>query len=202
MINLLPPDSKKQIRAARNNHIIRKYYQLLLGVAAVVAIIFAVGFKVTYDQEASYLAVKDQNETKVAEFKSVRTAAQDFSSDLDVAKTILAGDVRLSETITHIASVIPNGVILSNLTLDTQANANAPLIISARAGSFEQAVALKNSLESSPIFENVSLQTATSSNTDSDELDSRYPVTVILNIKYSKAPSSPISNQPATETKK
>lgn len=196
MINLLPPESKKQIRAARNNHVIRRYYQLVLTSAALLAIVFAVGFKVTFDQENSYLAIKAQNDKEVAKFQDVRKAAQDFSSDLDVAKTILASDIRLSETITGIASVIPSGVILSNLSLNTQDTTNAPLNISARAKTYEAAVALKNSLEGSPIFENVSLQNAVTTLPE-DATTTMYPVAVTLSAKFSKAQTTQ-----TTETKK
>ncbi len=190
VINLLPPESKKQIRAARNNHVIRRYYSLLLMVAALLIIVFGIGFKVTFDQEASYISIKEQNEKEVAKFESVRKAAQDFSSDLDVAKTILASDVRLSMTITGIASVIPSGAILSNLTLNTQDTTNAPLTINARAKTYDQALELKSSLEESPIFENVSLVSVTTGINSSASVDdataAAYPVTIAISAKLTK----------------
>jgi Tfp pilus assembly protein PilN len=189
MINLLPVESKKQIRAARNNHVIRRYYSLLLITAALLVIVFGIGFKVTFDQEASYISIKGQNEKEVAKFESVRKAAQNFSSDLDVAKTILASDVRLTTTITSIASVIPSGVILSNLSLNTQDTTNAPLTINARAKTYDQALELKNNLEASPIFENVSLVSVTtgiSTSSVDDGTVAAYPVAVTISAKLTK----------------
>lgn len=185
MINLLPQESKKQLRAARNNAILRRYYQLIIGAALLLAAVFGVGFKVTFDQENDYKALKERNDKEVTKFQDVRKAAQDFSSDLDVAKTILASDIRLSETITSIATVIPSGVILSNLTLNTQDTTNAPLTINARAKTYQDAVALKNNLEASPIFENVSIQNAVTGQPE-DEITTRYPIAVTLSAKFSK----------------
>lgn len=189
MINLLPSESKKQLRAARNNAVLRRYYLLLLMSAGLLGAVFAVGFKVTLDQGASYQTIKQQSDSESAKYQKVRTAAEDFSKDLDVAKTILASDVRFSQLITDIAGVIPAGVILSNLTLNTQDTTNAPLTINARAKTYDDAVRLKNSLEASPIFENVSLLNA-GVGTTAEGAAAGYPVTVGISAKFTKKGAS------------
>ena len=185
MINLLPKESKKQLRAARNNMVLRRYYMLIILSAGLLAAVFAVGFKVTMDQEQNYQTAKQQSETEGSKYKNVRKAAEEFSKDLASAKTILASDVRFSELISDIAGFIPSNVILSNLALDTQEPTNAPLTINARARTYDDAVKLKNSLEASPIFENVSLLNA-GVGTGSGEGNSTYQVTVSLNAKFTK----------------
>lgn len=184
MINLLPADAKKQLRAARNNAVLRRYYVLVLLSACLLGAIFALGFKVTLDQEASYQAIKQQSEAESAKYSEVRKSAEDFNKNLEAAKTILASDVRFSQLITDIAGVIPSGVILSNLSLNSQSSANAPLTINGRAKTYDDAVKLKNSLEESPIFENVSLLSASAG---SGSADSEYPVGVSISARFSKA---------------
>jgi Tfp pilus assembly protein PilN len=186
MINLLPKDGKKQLRAARSNAILRRYYMLIIISAVLLGAVFAVGFKVTFDQEVQYQNAKKQSEAEGTKYQQVRKAAEDFIKDLAVAKTILASDVRFSELITDIAGVIPTGVILSNLSLNTQ-ETNAPLTINARAKTYDDAVKLKNSLEESPIFENVSLVNAGVA--VGGDGQSAYPVTVSLSAKFSKKES-------------
>lgn len=186
MINLLATDSKKQLRAARNNAVLRQYYMLLLLAAALLAAVFAVGFKVTFDQEAQYQSAQQQSEAESAKYQDVRKAAQNFDKDLAAAKTILASDVRFSKLITDIAGVIPSGVILSNLTLNTQETSNAPLTINGRAKTYEDAVKLKNSLEDSPIFESVSLLNAGTGSGTGEGASASYPVTVSISAKFTK----------------
>lgn len=184
MINLLPNNTKKQLRAARMNTVIRRYYTLLLVAAMLLAGIFAVGFKVTIDQEARAVSLKAQNEQNAVQYQDTRKAAEEFTKDLAAAKTILASDVRFSQLITDIAAVIPSGTILSNLSLNTQ-ESKAPLIVNARAKTYEGAVALKNSFEKSPIFENVSLANVTSGDAQ-DGTSQAYPITITLSVKFSK----------------
>lgn len=185
MINLLPNNSKKQLKAARSNAILRRYYLLVAISATLLAAVFGVGFKVTFDQEVKYINAKQQSEAESVKYQQVRKAAEDFGKDLAAAKTILASDVRFSQLITDIASVIPPGVILGNLTLNTQESTSAPLTINARAKTYDDTVKLKNSLEASPIFENVSILSAGVGDATSAGSTS-YPVTVSLSAKFSK----------------
>lgn len=195
MINLLPGDFKKQLRAARNNTVIRRYYLLVLLSAGLLASVFAIGFAVTLEQEAQYVEIKEQSEKVAKTYQATRDAAEDFSKDLAVAKTILASDVRFSKLITDIAGVIPSGVILRNLSLDTQETGNAPLTINARSKTYEDAVKLKNSLEESPIFESVSLVSA-GTGTGSDEETSVYPVSASVSVKFTKATTAKEAPKP------
>jgi len=183
VINLLPTDFKKQLRAARNNNMIRRYYMLLIMSAGLLALVFAVGFMVTLEQEAQHNKIKEQTEKTAQTFQKTRDAAEDFSKDLAVAKTILAIDVRFSKLITDIASVIPPGVILRNLSLDTQdESSKTPITINASSKTYEDAVKLKNSLEESPIFESVSLVSAGTGTADG----SAYPVSTTVSVKFTK----------------
>lgn len=188
MINLLPGETRRQLRAARTNTTIRRYYVLLLVAATLLVAIFAVGFKVTLDQAAAAMAIKAKSDQQATQYQATRKAAEEFTKDLASAKTILASDVRFSEVITDIAAVIPAGTILSNLSLNTQ-ESKAPLNISARAKTYEGAVSLKNSLEQSPIFENVSLVNVGASSDPAPDA-ATYPISITLSVKFSKQQST------------
>lgn len=181
MINLVSPQSKKELRAARGNRVIRNYYLIVVFAAVLLGGIFAVGFYVTIAATKHAEVQKAQNAEKAAAYAQTRKAAEDFTKDLAVAKTILASDVRFSKLITDIASVIPARVILTNLTLTATQSQTAPLTINARAKTFDDAIKLKNNLEASPIFENVRLV-----NASDDGSGSAYPVAVSLSVQFTK----------------
>lgn len=190
MINLLSPETKKQIRAARMNVVLVNYC-LLIGVTAVcMAAIFGVGFWADMNDQQTAQESKDTSTNAAAEYSKTRTAATAFAKDLATAKTILANNVSFSKLITDIASVVPSGVILNNLSLGTNTN-NAPITISGRASTSQRAIDLKNSLEASAIFENVSFINVSRTDTavllTPDPLVTKYPYVVSVKASFTKA---------------
>jgi Tfp pilus assembly protein PilN len=200
MINLLPPETKKQIRAARMNVILVNYCVLIIFTAVVLATVFVLGFWANASDEQLANDAKATSNSSAAAYSDTRKQADSFAKDLATAKTILASDVSFSQLILDISSVVPSGVILNNLSLGTSSQ-NTPIDISGRAVSADAAIALKNSLDASPIFENVNIvnvsQTDLSTVADVDPLFLRYPFTVNLKAQFTKKPSSTAK----TETK-
>lgn len=190
MINLLSPNTKQQIRAARVNVILRNYCVLILCTAAVLGGIFGVGWWVTVEDKNQADAAKLASQQSSSQYTPTRKAAQDFSKDLTVAKSILANNISFSALLTEIAGVIPKNVILNNLALGSS-NPTAPVDISGRAKSEDDVVALKNSLEASPIFENVSIANINRADSDTlnqaDSITQQYPITVNLKVQFTKA---------------
>lgn len=183
MINLVAPDEKKQLRAARHNHTLANYLTIFFLSVLVLVGVFGVGFYITLAETEAAVAQKAQNDQSAQTFANTRKAADDFAKDLLVAKTILESDVRFSQLISDIAAVIPSGVILSNLTFTSQAG-DAPLTINAKAKSYDGTITLKNSLETSPIFENVQIISATTSAGQDAEADD-YPINISVSVQFS-----------------
>jgi Tfp pilus assembly protein PilN len=193
MINLLPPETKKQIRAARMNVVLVNYCVLVCCTALALAAVFGVGFWADMNDQAVAQQTKDASVTAASAYAKTRTQAEAFAKDLATAKTILASNVSFSQLILDIASTVPSGVILNNLSLGANAK-NTPIDINGRARTSAAAVDLKNSLEESPIFENVSItnvsQTDLTVITDPDPLLIKYPYIVSLKAQFSKAPAT------------
>lgn len=190
MINLLLPEAKKQIRAGRTNVILVNYL-LAIGLAAcVMAGIFAIGWFATDNDRQSAEAARAANKNAMNNFHETRAAAEEFAKNLTVAKTILTSEVSLTQLLINIASNVPSGVILSNLTLGTTTS-TAPIAISGRASSYNDAVRLKNSLEASDIFEKVSITSVAQADTSAqtDPVASRYPFAVNLQAQFTKQSS-------------
>ena len=185
MINLLAPDLKRQIRAARVNVILTRY-SIMLGLTAIaVAAIFGAGMWLTWQERAEAESRKTQNEQIAATYSDTRKQAESFIADLRQAKTILGNDFSFYNLMTQIASAVPAGVILSNLSLGT-ATLNTPITISAKATTYENAIKLKNNLAGSSIFDTVNLVNAATTAGGNDPTSSRYPVTVTLSATFSK----------------
>lgn len=182
MINLISPQAKKQLRAARVNRTLGLYFLILFAAALLLSGIFATGFYVTNMAIQQANRQTAENLQKAEAYAKTRTEAENFNKDLNVAKTILASDVRFSKLISDIAAIIPQGVILTNLALTATQNPNAPLTINARVKNFDDGIVLKNNLEASPIFENVKLVNATTSTEAS-----AYPVVLSVSVQFTKA---------------
>jgi Tfp pilus assembly protein PilN len=190
MINLLSPNMKKQMRAARMNVTLYHYCMLLLSTALLLGAVFAVGFWTNYNSLQLALGDKANNATAAQAYAKTRAAAEDFAKNLASAKTILAGNVSFTELVLDIAGVVPPGVVLNTLTLGANTAANAPIDISGRATSYGGAIALKNSLDSSPIFENVSIvnvsQADVSTPGQTSPLVQKYPFSLSLKAQFTK----------------
>lgn len=200
MINLLPPDTKKQIKAARINVILVNYCSLIFITAVLLGAVLTLGFLADLNDEQLARQAKDASTEAASAYSATRKQAEDFAKDLGIAKTILASDVSFSQLILDISSVVPSGVILNNLSLGTSSQ-NVPIDISGRAVSADAAIALKNSLDASPIFENVSIvninQTDIATINSPDPLFVRYPFVVSLKAQFTKKTTTPAK----TETK-
>ncbi len=191
MINLLSPETKKQIRAARMNVVLVNYCMLICVTALCLAAVFGVGFWADMNDQQAAQQAKDASVTAAGEYANTRKAAEAFAKDLTTAKAILANNVSFSKLLTDIASVVPSGVILNNLSLGGTTTKNAPITISGRATSSQKAIDLKNSLEASPIFENVSFinvsRTDTAALLTIDPLITRYPYVVSVKASFTKS---------------
>lgn len=185
MINLLPPETKRQIRAARMNVVLYRYCLLILATAALLGGVFAVGFIADLNDRKMAETYKAESEASAAPYAKTKAQAETFAKDLATAKTILASNVSFSKLVLDIAAVVPSGVILNNLSLGTTAKADTPLDISARASSYDGAVALKNSLEASPIFEQVNIINVSQADLSGQVSDiiRKYPFAVSIKAK-------------------
>lgn len=187
MINLLAPEMKRQIRAARINVVLLNYCVILSLTAVAVVGIFGAGTWVTMQERAEAETRKAQAEQDAGQFAKTKQEAESFANDLKQAKTILASEVSFYDLITRIAAIVPEGVILSNFSLGTNVLAT-PITINAKARSYEDAVKLKNSLADSPIFDVVNLSNASQEQTNAAQnpVGARYPVSVTLSATFSK----------------
>ena len=180
MINLLGPEDKKQLRAARVNTILLRYYFLAILVIAGAGGILAGGFYIADQNKNSSKVELSQAENDTADYTTVRQQAETFSNNLKMAKQILATEVVYSKMITDIANTIPARTILTSLYL-TPETISKKMELSFKTKSYDQGIQLKTSLENSDLFSDVSITNITSKG---QEGGGAYPTDVNISAKF------------------
>ena len=177
MINLLPEDTRSQLSAARTNRLLLRYNILLLG--AIGFLLAAIGLVYVYlgSAKAAAEASIQENLTRVGDYSAVEAEANSFKQDLTNAKQILDSDVTYSKIILEIASVLPQGVTLDTLNLDS-ATFGTPTTLNAKVRDYPTVLVLKDALQGSTLFSDVSIQTISNDGTDSYPLNATFSVTI------------------------
>lgn len=179
MINLLPPDTKRQLRAARSNRLLLRYNFLLIG--AFVFLLAALGVVYMYLSNTKSVAEATitDNRAKVSDYATIQAQANTFRQNLSSAKQILDDDISYTKVILAISKVLPSGVVLNTLSLDSKAFGN-PTTLAADVRDYPTVLTLKNALQASNLFSNVSIQSITGG------VDGAYPLSVNLNVTILK----------------
>lgn len=180
MINLLPDDTKRQLRAARTNIILIRYITIV-----VLAVVFLGGViasirVILSDMEIGAKAVIDANSAKTSQYGSIQAQTQALQASLKNAQTVLDDEVVYTVLITSIANLTPKGVVLDKLSL-SPTTIGAPTTIQAYATTTDSALALKDSYQGSSVFSNVSIQNISTSTGITG-----YPVNIVLNATINK----------------
>ena len=179
MINLLPPEEKRQLRAGRSNTLLIRSNFFMLG--AVVFVVLSLGVTQFYLTTAKSNSEKiiAENKQKVSDFAAVETEAAEFRSNLATAKQILDKEVVYTKVILEIAHLMPSGTILESLSLDPS-TFGTETSIAAQAKSYDNAIALKDAFQKSNLFTNVHFENITVNE------GATYPFTVNLNVTIKK----------------
>lgn len=183
MINLLPVQSQKELQAGMTNSILIRYVILIAVTTGVVVALIALTFfqlNLTKNQ-AEKLALSNQE--KVASFSDIESRTAAFKSDLALAKQIMDSEIHYTELLTSLASSLPSGVVMDQVSLDT-ATFGTPTTLSFQANSYQTAIKLKDSLQNSSMFQDVSFSSLAQSTEPSDA----YPFTVQMNLTIVKPP--------------
>ena len=182
VINLLPQEEQRQLRAARTNVLLLRYNVLLLG--AVIFLVLAVG--VTYIQLTTTKDLAERtitlNNNKSSDFVPIENQAAQFRTNLGTAKQILDHEVTYTKVVLAIAKVLPSGVILDNLNLDSQTFGTATTLV-AHAKDYSRVLALKESFQTSKLFSDVHFESI--ANGEASTIP-EYPITVNLNVTIIK----------------
>ncbi len=177
MINLLPYDTKKQIRAARTNVILLRYI-IILGFSAgfLVLVCVTTYFFINFNKTS-----KDSTVDTNVIVSPIQKQISDFRTDLGITKQILNEQVSYTNILTGIAAALPAGAILDNLKLDDSSfGSSTDLQILAKTSDIEKS--LRENFENSPLFSNYKLISTVPSQGGS----TTYPFTINISVTINK----------------
>lgn len=191
MINLLPYDYKKEIRAGRANTILMRYISILSIGVVILGGIFGGAYVVIYGAHQNALATVEANQAQEAEFAAVRERANSFRSDLATAKTILDKQVIYSKIIYDIADAVPSGIVLDSVELSPE-TLGSSVTLSASARTNSDAIKLKDEFtKQASLFTDVKLISISGGTSDmADGGGGAYPVKVSISVTLQKGSPS------------
>lgn len=180
MINLLPRQQQKEIRAARSNTLLLRYTILLI--CALLFLTGAIG--VTYfslTQAAKHAeALKQENETKAADYAQTQAEVSQLQSELSSAKSLFENEVRYSKALTRLSNIFPDGTAIDALELNAS-SFSEQMTLNVQVRDQEAAEKLLQSFSSSQYISGANLGKISTS------ASGRYPYTVELIFTLNKA---------------
>lgn len=195
MINLLSPAQKEEIKAARLNVQLRRYVLLSGFVAMSIIGVYGVGFYLVSGEKDKAQQQLNQDEAAVIRYQSVQKEAKAYKTNLAIANKVLASGASYSTFLTSAAQALPSGSILTDLLLSdlggspvaTAAGAGK-VVLHARTSSYGGALQLKDSLEASDVFENVSIADIRRGEVaaESTAIEKKYPFTLNVSVVITK----------------
>lgn len=153
MINLLPNEYKRDIRAGRANRLLARYSILTLVALLVLMTIMGFTWLLLNTIRQDNQAIIDESEASTASLAKNIVEVNAFKSNLSIAKQILGQEVNYSAIILRYASAIPNGAIIDHIELDPTI-VGTTSTFTARVRGSNDAIVLKDSLNTSPYFDN------------------------------------------------
>lgn len=186
MINLIPPQDRSQLAAARTNSLLLRYV-ILLGIFIGILILeIGAVYVVMSTDKARNEAIIAENIAKTAEYEPTRRQAETFRSNLATAKYILDKRIPYTTLILTLANNLPNGAIIDSLSLNPQ-SFGTPTNLTVKATTYQKTIEVKSALQNikvgdKPLFTAVSF----SSLTETEQPTDAYRYTATLDVTYSK----------------
>lgn len=199
MINLLPESRISQLRAAQHNTLLVRYIILgLISLVLVVAIhIFTYTMLKSAEDQGNRAA--QENKAEIAKYSEVRETAKNYKTNLETAKALLDQNISYTTAIFNLSSYIPKNVILQNINLSPE-TIGKPITLSARAKSYNDGIALKDSLIKSDIASDASLVSIVDERgAGSQASNSNYPFSVSITVIFTDKLVQPKSQNTSSD---
>ena len=184
MINLLPEETKRQLRAAHTNVALVKYL-FFSGIAVAFLVLACITSYLFLNNNKSVANdTTDNDQSNSTSQSTVQKQLDSLTTSISTAKSILREQVSYSDIITGIAAALPSGVVLDKLTLDNNTIGTA-ITLQAHARSSDNITLLKDNFSKSALFSNYNLISPTTNSSSS----STHPVAISIGITINKVVS-------------
>jgi hypothetical protein len=181
MINLLPTETKNQLRAAHANVALVKYFVILSAGVVFLALACGVSYFILINVKNTNEETKENQQNTNSAYVTAKKQFDEMSADMLAAKNILGQQVLYSNIITGLASALPSGVIMDGLTLSAS-NISSPVILKAHAISDSTVSQLRSNLMKSALFNSSDVQ----SSGDGESATSGYPIAITITVTINK----------------
>lgn len=151
MINVLPPDIKRQIIAARSNVLLFRYIiaSILLG-GLLFALTVGTHLMLGSSKQTAEETIEENNQ-KQASYQDTKLALKEFSDNLATAKAILDKEVKYSAIAIRLAQGLPRGVSLQSIDLKSD-DFGKPITLTVLGNSHNDAARIKDDFNKSTAF--------------------------------------------------
>lgn len=154
MINLLPRENKRIIRAGRANRLLVRYVLLTLATLIALILIVVVAWFLLNGIKDSAQARIDDSSISSQQLSDDVKKIDTFKQNLATAKNILDSEINYSSIIMRYAAVIPAGTIIDRIELDPSI-VGKPSSFTAKAKDSSNVLELKDALNKSEYFDDV-----------------------------------------------
>lgn len=182
MINLLPPEVKSEHRYGRYNKVIFIYSisAIIIGIFSMAIMMF--NLQLIHADEIKVNKEIDTNKKAAEQLDKGQKSIETVAGQLSTIQTLYEGEVKFSELIPKIASILPDGVVLNNLTLT--GGSFEPLQLEVDMKSQDLAAVLQQNLINSELFEAADVVSITSKG---PEDTSDYPFHASIKVTFKGA---------------
>ncbi len=197
MINLLPSDYGASLRQAHFNVLIRRWLFVSLLAGAGLALVMTIGWVYINQQNKNLSRNIDSinQQLQADDLAGTQKQAKDITNNIKIITQVLSREIRFSDLISQIGSVMPPGSVLSGLTLS---KVDGALDLSAAARDYTSAaqVAVNLSDPKNKIFDKVdivNIKCASAAGT-------AYPCTASFRALFNKTTQSQFLNVPGAKS--
>lgn len=181
MINLLPTESKRQLRAARNNALLVRYIIVVI-IAGLFANFILVGsYTLLTRTKESQDSLIEASTSKAQAYSQTQTEINRLSVTLSGARTLLDQQVMYSHVLRNIGSSLTSGTIVDKIDLSSKNFVDTPLTLKVNGKDNQSIAQLRTNLSSVAYFSNVTID-----NISETGGVVGYPVSATLTLKLTK----------------
>lgn len=158
MINLMPDEAKKQLRAARTNVVLTRYTFILLIGGVLLGLAFFGSYLLLAQTRTSAEQLITANDTKAEVFSDTRQKIASLTANLGEARNVLDQQVSYSNVLRVLGQQMTAGTVIDEITLNEASFRGTPITLTLYATSTDATVRLGDQLQMSGIFTSIAIE--------------------------------------------
>lgn len=184
MINLLPGETKQQLRAARTNVILIRYMGVIVIAFGFLVLTLFGSYLLLAQTKAGAELIVESNNTDASEYAETQQQITALSSNLSKARVLLDGHISYARVLRALGESMPTGTVIEAIELTPETFTGTTVTLKVYATSTQATVQLRENLQSSATFDNINL----ASIEEIDGIDG-YPTSVTLTMTINRTGS-------------